>query len=498
MTKKIFFWLDADLIQFCLAYYLQKNYTGDFFAIIDITNKPKKFFKEQKFVKFTKFWFYHDHIKTNKNADLNYLENFQKKYDIDLFELANHDRILKKYNDFYDFSDNEIYSILEHECKFFEKVLDDVQPDFFITGETALQPHHLFYEICKRKGIKVLMLNHANWKRLCYISETRHKIDDFKEISKEEYQDCNFKDLQKLLEESKVSKSHKEYHSKVKNSKLFRLNAAIKYLLSDNSNTKTHYTYFGRSKLRVLYNEIQHSKKKKQRERFIESNLLKKLNQTKPFVYMPLHEEPERSLLIAAPKFSDQIKTIKEVVKNLPTNYELYVKEHPTQGPSRGWREISFYEEIINLQNVKLFHPNLDSKILLKNCELVISVGGSTSFEAAFFGKPSIIFADLGYSVIPSIIKLNSYDELNNGIKNALKTHVNPNHVANYIRTLEKNSFNFDYLTILSNYLNWFYINGNYVDVIIENYKMEKFLFDNKNEFELLGREHLKKIEQHK
>ena len=54
MTKKIFFWLDADLIQFCLAYYLQKNYTGDFFAIIDITNKPKKFFKEQKFVKFVK------------------------------------------------------------------------------------------------------------------------------------------------------------------------------------------------------------------------------------------------------------------------------------------------------------------------------------------------------------------------------------------------------------------------------------------------------------
>ena len=43
---------------------------------------------------------------------------------------------------------------------------------------------------------------------------------------------------------------------------------------------------------------------------------------------------------------------------------------------------------------------------------------------------------------------------------------------------------------------NWAKIN--YVDVIIENYKMEKFLFDNKNEFELLGREHLKKIEQHK
>ena len=83
-------------------------------------------------------------------------------------------------------------------------VLDNVNPDYFITGETALQPNHLFSEICKRKGIKVLMLNHANWKTLCYISETRHKIDDFKEISQDEYPNCNFGYLQNLLEESKV------------------------------------------------------------------------------------------------------------------------------------------------------------------------------------------------------------------------------------------------------------------------------------------------------
>ena len=46
------------------------------------------------------------------------------------------------------------------------------------------------------------------------------------------------------------------------------------------------------------------------------------------------------------------------------------------------------------MNNVKIFHPNFDSKILLKNCKLVFSVGGTSSFEALFFGKPSIIFAD--------------------------------------------------------------------------------------------------------
>ena len=80
MADKILFWLDGDVIQFCLAYYLQKKYRGELFAITDITNKPKKFFKEQKFVNFTKNWFYHDHITIDENADLKYLEQIQKKY----------------------------------------------------------------------------------------------------------------------------------------------------------------------------------------------------------------------------------------------------------------------------------------------------------------------------------------------------------------------------------------------------------------------------------
>ena len=494
VVNKILFWIDGDVTQFCLAYYLQKKYHGELFSITDVTNKPKKFFKEQKFVNFTKNWFYHDHITINKNADSKYLEQFQQKYNLDLSELANHDRILNKYNEYYDFSQEEINSILEHECKFFEMVLDNANPDYFITGETALQPNHLFSEICKRKGIKVLMLNHANWKTLCYISETRHKIDDFNEISDDECSNCNFDYLQNILEESKVSKHHEEFHGEIKNSKLLLIRAAMEFLSTSNTNIKTHYTYFGRSKLKVLYKEIQNSIKKKQRERFIESNLLKNLQSTKPFVYMQLHQEPERSLLIAAPKFSDQIRTIKEVVKNLPANYELYVKEHPTQGPSRGWREISFYEEIIKIKNVKLFHPNFDSKILLKNCELVISVGGTSSFEAGFFGKPSIIFADLGYAVIPSINRLNSYEELSEGIKDSLKTSVNPNHLCNYIKTLEENSFDLDFMKLSANYQNWFYMNGNIVDVVIENNKMKKFLLDNKVEFENLSSEFIKKI----
>ena len=495
-VTRLIFWIGADLLTFFLSTFLQKSNIGTFYSITDITNNPRKFFEEQKFVNFSKNWFYHDYMEINKEADLEYLKNFENKYSIDIFELAKNDRILiKKYNPYHDFSKNEINSILENECKLFEKVLDEVKPDFFITTETALQPHHLFYEMCKSKGVKILMFNHANWKNFCYISESRHKIDNFEDLSSNHDYNINFENLRELIQQNDLAKSHMKYFKRLRNSKLVLLKTFLNFIFSNNKNIKTHYTYFGRTKLKVFFTELMDVIKTKQRKKFIDSNLINKFHDDKPFLYLPLHQEPERSLLIAAPKFTDQIKTVKEIASNLPKNYELYVKEHPTQGVARGWRDISFYEEIINTPNVKLFHPHFDSKILLEKCKLVVSVGGTSSFEAGFFAKPSIIFADLGYSVIPSIKKLNSYNELKDEITNSLNSSVNPNHILQYVKTLEKNSFVFDFLNFEIDYTSLFYNNGTTVDVNITNKKMETFLFDYKSDLEKLSNEFLKKIQ---
>ena len=56
MTDKILFWLDGDIIHFGIAKYLQKNYDCKLYAIIDITNEPKPFFKNQNIVNFQKQW----------------------------------------------------------------------------------------------------------------------------------------------------------------------------------------------------------------------------------------------------------------------------------------------------------------------------------------------------------------------------------------------------------------------------------------------------------
>ena len=47
MVRKVLFWLGSEFTHFCLSHYLQKIIDDEFYAIIDITNKPKSFFQSQ-------------------------------------------------------------------------------------------------------------------------------------------------------------------------------------------------------------------------------------------------------------------------------------------------------------------------------------------------------------------------------------------------------------------------------------------------------------------
>ena len=105
---RIIFWLDSPGLYFGISYFLQKSYDCDMYALIDVTNRPKRFFQEQNIVNFQKTWFYHGHIKKGIKADEEYLRSFEKKYDINLWKLAINERIFYLYNYFHKFTSEEI------------------------------------------------------------------------------------------------------------------------------------------------------------------------------------------------------------------------------------------------------------------------------------------------------------------------------------------------------------------------------------------------------
>ena len=124
----------------------------------------------------------------------------------------------------------------------------------------------------------------------------------------------------------------------------------------------------------------------------------------------------------------------------------------------------------------------------------MISVSGTISLESAFFSKPSITFVENDYSLIPSITKLKSREELPELIRNSLDKNIDPSFVVKYFDGLEENSFVFDLLGFQDSYLKHFYFDGNLVDVEISESQMQEFLINEKQKIEDLVQEFKKKI----
>jgi hypothetical protein len=493
MPSKILFWISGALTPFCISYYLQKKIDYDFFAIIDSYDKPKMFFQNQNLVKFQKTWFYHDHFQNMNKPDLEYLSDFEKKYNINLWELAINERILYRFNRIYKFSDDEILSILERECKLFDEILTEVNPDFIMMNEPALHQHELFYKMCKKVGTKILLLSPPNMQK-SIISEKSRTIDGNIELDKLSSSNRSFEELRsyhKSFSAIKAQRAIKKF--KASNLELFK--SSLKFISSENQHIKTHYTHRGRTKFKVLVDEFKLKINRKLRYSFINHNFQTEIKSEEKFIYFPLGVDEERNILIAAPYYTNQIEVLRQIVKSLPVGYKLFVKENPGQSV-RYWKNISEYKEIMDIPNVHLFHPNLSTEIFYKKCSLVITIGGSSGLEAALYEKPSIIFSDLGYSILPSVSKLNSIEELPTTIRESLQKKVNVEDLDKYLSFLENNSFDFDIMDFENKYNEFFYHNGHYLSVNISESKMKDFLEENKITIDKLASEFEKKIKQ--
>ena len=138
----------------------------------------------------------------------------------------------------------------------------------------------------------------------------------------------------------------------------------------------------------------------------------------------------------------------------------------------------------------------ISDKIIEKS-KLVISISGTLALETAFYGIPSITFADNDYPLIPSISKLSSKDELSELIRFSLENiKNNPDDVKKYFDILERNSFIFNLYEFQLAYFKQLYFDANLFDVKISEKNLEKFLLDQKDVLLNLTNEFNKKISE--
>jgi len=427
---------------------------------------------------------------------LDYLINFEKKYKIDLWTIAINERMFYRFFTFHKFSRNEILSILEHECKLFETILDEVNPDFLITKLPSRHHHELFYRLCRARGVKVLMLAQARLGHKSIITESATKFDLSDKYLDLDLPGRTLKDLQNFLASLNYGKQINKFLHERGNPIIENLKAAAEYLTSVNSETQTQYYYYGKTKTKVLFSMIKGILVRNYRQAFIDKNLRHDVDLTVPFVYFPMGVDMEETILIGAPFHTNQTEIIRHVIKSLPINYKIYVKENPAQ-ISRDWKRISEYQEILNIPNVEFLHPSYVSENLLRNCALVVTISGTSGFEAAVYGKPVIVFSDTFYSVLPSVYRVRETEDLPHIIRSALSDKIDHTNIDKFVRWLELNTINFDRFGFISLLNNTFYKGGRLVNVSINESTMKQFLQKHKSILDELASEHTKKINWH-
>ena len=247
--------------------------------------KPKKFFRKQKLVDFKKIWFYDESIKKNhQSPDTKYLSEFEEKYGIKLWKLAANERIFI-FNEFYQFSTNEILSIIEQECKFYENILDEINPDYVLMVRPYFHYDTIFYQLCVAKGIQVLDLDTSRFPNRSVISSKNpsYNLEKYEnngerkkselEIKYEEFTDPNkirsFEDLQKYRKNNLAFGKGTDYENTYKDF----ISTGLEYFFTSNKIINRNYKYFGRSKFKVLINYINDIFRQRRRERFIEKKL---------------------------------------------------------------------------------------------------------------------------------------------------------------------------------------------------------------------------------
>ena len=81
---------------------------------------------------------------------------------------------------------------MEEECKFYENVLSEINPNCLLINATDWHHMYLLTEICKSKKIKVLMLDLAKIGKKCRIEGNIEQFTPKKELN----QTKSFEELQ--------------------------------------------------------------------------------------------------------------------------------------------------------------------------------------------------------------------------------------------------------------------------------------------------------------
>jgi len=358
--------------------------------------------------------------------------------------------------------DEEIIDYVMAVYKCIKEIFTKFKPEVIISPNFVALPHIMFNLYAEQKGIEMVTITDSKVKSV-YIFSYRYQDDKgpFYErvnaLNRGKAESDSREKAKKYIEEFRENFKQPDYH--LKPEKKRPLIHKIRFELSPYYQIlrwylKKHINVLESTGIspdwrppRIILRDHYCGKRYK---RFMNKFNYYPLEKVKKYVYFPLQFQPESTIDVGAPFFSNQIETARQVAMALPDDYTLVVKEHPGMV---GLRPPSYIEKVARTPNVKLIDYRISSEEVLKRADLVISPSGTTIAEAAFLYKPVIQLGNLGTTLkLPNVFPHSDMTTLSAKIKEVLAANLNSpeyeRRLENYVSAAYDVGFSLNYLAM--------------------------------------------------
>lgn len=305
--------------------------------------------------------------------------------------------------------------------KFWEKLISGNRVDYLIHEPTALFFSHIAAIICRKNGSKYVaqiqvygenrnsfMIVEAD-SGICFELLEKCKENDVSEL--------NYERVSRFLLDFR--KSREAFFSEISKRKTSLLQLVFTSLRILLSSFKVGLTIKNRS-----FSSLDHLKQYFAKERSVKTQLSRLwgaffinydvFDASSRYFYYPMHLEPEAVVLYWGDGiYKNQVKLIENIAAQLPANSYLFVKDHPH---AIAYRDAYDYKKIKSIPNVKLLNPKLSGKDLIGNSIGVITINGTSGFEALLLNKKVYTLGNCYYNCCKRVTYIRNIRDLRRAI----------------------------------------------------------------------------------
>lgn len=308
--------------------------------------------------------------------------------------------------------------------KIYKYFLEDFKPDYVVFPDVETVDGNLLINLCYELGIEVIYTVHLRQLGTSFFSNSIYEtlpkyfgkyeeqdikkatflVDNFFNISSRNFlRSWENKEkikiklkpfFKKMIDSLKLSYSKEKYFRGEGKSLFYRIRVNLIYFVRKYRKFKfdyLHYKYFD-----------------------IKSNdELNKLPEN--FILFAMQVTPESSINSLEAYFIEQLRAIDLIRLNMPNDYYLIVKEHPSM---KGLRKSSYYKMLRKKAGVILVSPYANTKEIMKKAKIISTITGTIGLESFMMDKPALMFGPTFFSHL--VKRFDSYLNLKQDIKDLI------------------------------------------------------------------------------